>query len=153
MPLVPMNDALAQIEQGFHIDSKGESLMAGELRKTILETDDIEREVIEVPEWNTEIEVRGMSSKERAKLLRASTRNGEVDMVRWFPDLIIATSYDPETGEKIFEPADRDAVNEKSGAAISAISEVAARLSGLGEADVEIAKEELSGEILNPDST
>jgi hypothetical protein len=128
--------------------------MAGELRKSILEYDDIERETIEVPQWgNKKVEIRGMTSKERAKLLKNSTRDGSVDMVRWFPDLIIATVYDPESGEKVFEQADRAAINEKSGAAISEISEVAARLSGLGETDVEIAKEELSVGTQSPDST
>ena len=127
--------------------------MASELRQTILEADDIESEIVEVPEWGIKVEVRGMTSKERAKLLKVSAKGGEVDMVTWFPDLIIATIYDPETGEKVFEPADRDAINAKSGAAISAISDISARLSGLGESDVEIAKEELLNETQKPDST
>jgi len=127
--------------------------MAGELRKTILEKDDIVVEVIDVPEWDTKVEVRGMSSKQRAKLLKSSAQGGEVNIETWFPDLLIATIFDPETGEQVFERADRDAINAKSGAAVSAIADVAARLSGLGETDVQAAKEELSGEILNPDST
>jgi hypothetical protein len=94
-----------------------------------------------------------MSGKERAKLLKGATTGGEVNMEKWFPDLLIATVHDPETGEKVFEPADRDALNAKSGSAIAAIADVAARLSGLGETDVQLAKEELSGETLNPDST
>lgn len=127
--------------------------MAGELRKTILEADDIAAENIEVEEWGITIQVRGMSGKERAKLLKGATTGGEVNMEKWFPDLLIATVHDPETGEKVFEPADRDALNAKSGSAIAAIADVAARLSGLGETDVQLAKEELSGETLNPDST
>jgi len=126
--------------------------MAGELRKTILEADDIIAEDVEVPEWDTTVEVRGMSGKERAKLLKGAAAGGEVNMEKWFPDLLIATVHDPETGEKVFEPADRDALNAKSGSAIAAIADVAARLSGLGENDVQLAKEELSGETLNPDS-
>ena len=134
--------------------------MAGELRKTALESDDIESELIDVPEWHAKgsdkplvFEVRGMSSKERSKLLKSATRDGEVQMEQWFPDLIIATVFDPETGEQVFERADRAALNAKSGAVISAIADVSARLSGLGDTDVQAAKEELSGETLNPDST
>ena len=126
--------------------------MAGELRKTILEADDIATEIVEVPEWGTSIEVRGMDGKERAKLLKGAATGGEINMEKWFPDLLIATVYDPATGEKVFEPADRDAINHKSGAAIAAIADVSARLSGLGETDMQLAKEELSVEILNPDS-
>jgi len=127
--------------------------MAGELRKTILETDDIESEIIDVPEWGLKVEVRGMSSKQRAKLLKSSTQDGTVNMMTWFPDLLIATVFDPESGEQVFERADRDAINAKSGAAVSAIADVAARLSGLGDDDVQAAKEGLSGDSLNPDST
>lgn len=118
--------------------------MAGELKKSILEFDDIESEIVPVPQWdNKKIEVRGMTSKERAKLLKASAATGDVDMEKWFPDLLIATLHDPETGEKIFERADRAAINAKSGAAVSLLADVAARLSGLGESDVAAAKEEL----------
>jgi len=127
--------------------------MAGELRKTILETDDIQSEVIDVPEWGIKVEVRGMSSKDRAKLLKSAARDGEVNMEAWFPDLLIATVFDPESGEQVFERADRDAINAKSGAAVSAIADVAARLSGLGDTDVQVAKEELSEKVLKPGST
>ena len=127
--------------------------MASELRKTILEADDIGIELVEVPEWGTTIEVRGMDGTQRAKLLKGAAAGGEVDMEKWFPDLLIATVFDPENGEKVFERADRDALNAKSGAAIAAIADVSARLSGLGATDMQIAKEELSEEILNPDST
>lgn len=119
----------------------------GQLRKDILEYEDIVTEIVEVPEWgNKRIEVRGMTSKERAKLLKASASTGEVDMEKWFPDLLIATLYDPKTGEKIFERADRSAINEKSGSAVSLLADVASRLSGLGESDVVVAKEELPTE-------
>ena len=126
--------------------------MAGELRKTILETDDIVS--VLVPEWGgITIEVRAMNGKERAKLLKGAAAGGEVNMEKWFPDLLIATVHDPTTGEKVFEPADRDAINAKSGAAIAAIADVSARLSGLGESDLQAAKEELSSETPKLDST
>lgn len=116
--------------------------MATQLRQTILEAKDIESEQVEVPEWGVTVEVRGMSAKERSKLLRASTgKDGNVDFQKWFPLLVIATTYDPDTGEQVFELADRDALNEKSGNAISLIAEVASRLSGLGDQNVEAAKE------------
>jgi hypothetical protein len=121
--------------------------MAGELKKSILEFDDIESEVVSVPQWgDKKVEVRGMTSKERAKLLKVSAATGEVDMEKWFPDLLIATLYDPESGEKIFERADRAAINAKSGAAVSLLADIASRLSGLGESDVAVAKEELPAE-------
>ena len=118
--------------------------MASELRKTILESEDIQTEIVPVPEWNgVKVEVRGMSARERSKLLkRATAGGGELDLERWFPELIIATVFDPETGDKVFEPADRDALNGKNGAAISRITDVASRLSGLSDNAVEEAKQD-----------
>ena len=128
-------------------------MASNELRKAILEADDIETEVVDVPQWGVKVEVRGMTSKERAKLLRSTTVDGQVDFNRWFPDLLIATIHDPESGDRIFTQADRDALNQKSGAAISHLADVAARLSGLGDSDLTDAKEELSEGIPSHDST
>lgn len=127
--------------------------MASELKKTILEYEDIQEKIIEVPEWgNIKVLVRGMSSGARAKLLEnASNAGGKVDMTNWFSDLVIATAHDPDTGERIFEPADRDALKNKNGAAISRITEVATRLSGLADSAVEDAKARF-GEAQNTDS-
>lgn len=117
--------------------------MASELRKTILEAADLEVEIVDVPEWNAKVEIRSLSGKERATLLsRASKADGGVDLVRWFPDLVIATAHDPETGDKIFEQADRDALNAKNGAVVSRLATVAQRLAGMLESDIEEAKKD-----------
>lgn len=116
--------------------------MASELRKTILEANDLESEIVSVPEWGgVKIEIRSLNGKERAKLLsRASRPDNSVDLERWFPDLVIATAHDPETGEKVFEQADRDALNNKNGAVVSRLATIAQRLAGMMESDVEEAK-------------
>jgi hypothetical protein len=111
------------------------------LRDQILNFDDIQIEKLVVSEWGgIEIEVRGMSGKERAQFLRRITGgDGEVNIERFYPELIIATVFDPESGAKVFEGADRDVINTKSGAALEKIAQVAQRLSGLGSTDVEEA--------------
>jgi hypothetical protein len=116
--------------------------MATELRKSIFEADDIGREVVDVPEWEVKVEVRGMNGKARATFLRRATNpaDGTLEYEKFYPELLIATIHDPESGEKVFESADRDAINEKSGAALERLALVAQRLSGLGAADVEAAK-------------
>jgi hypothetical protein len=116
--------------------------MATELRKTILEYEDLQEQIVTVPEWgDTKILVRGMSSGARAKLLeRASDPGGKVNMSNWFSDLVIATSFDPDTQEPIFDPADRDALKAKNGAAVNRITDVASKLSGLSDTAVEDAK-------------
>lgn len=128
--------------------------MASELRKKILEVDDIQVEQVLVPEWGVTIEVRGMNGLDRAQFLRRSTNDdGQVAYERFYPELLIATCFVPPeneedergSGEKLFEPADRDALNSKAGAAIERIAAVAQRLSGLGTIDVEDAQGNSSG--------
>lgn len=119
--------------------------MASELRKSILEADDIPHEMLKIPEWGVEVEVRGMNGLERAGFLRRATGDdGEVAYERFYPELVIATVFD-ESGQKVFEPADRDAINAKSGAALERIASVAQRLSGLGSVDLEEAKGNFDG--------
>ncbi len=117
--------------------------MASELRKSILESEDIPEKIVDVPEWGTKVLIKGMNGKARANFLRRSTtQSGEVSFENFYPELVIATAHDPETREPIFEPADRDGLNTKSGLALNRVAEVAQRLSGLGADDLEEAKED-----------
>lgn len=127
--------------------------MASELRKLVWEADDIPEEVVDVPEWNIKVLVRGMNGRGRANFLRRSTNeDGQVSFENFYPELIIATAFDPESEEQIFESADRDQLNTKSGVALNRLAEVAQRLSGLGSADLEEAKKE-SAETVSSAST
>ena len=115
-----------------------------ELRDTILRVQDIQTEIVEVPQWDVKIEVRGMTGKARANFLRSVTgRDNQTDMEKFYPQLIIATAHDPESGEPVFELADRDALNAKSGAALEVLAQAAMRLSGLVTADVAEVEESL----------
>ena len=117
--------------------------MAKELRKSILETDDSKTEMVVVPEWgDAKIMVRSLNARERAKLVQTSMSGptGTFNFERWQIDLLIATACDPDTGDKIFEAADRDTLLKKNSAAVARITDVAQVLSGLGEAAVEAAK-------------
>jgi hypothetical protein len=118
--------------------------MASELRKTILNTEDLTQEIVPVPEWGgVKIGIQSMSGEERSKLLKRVTNpvTNEIDMDKWIPELLIATAVDPDTGEQIFDPADRQVLWKKNGAALNRLMTVAARLSGLAESDVTEAKE------------
>lgn len=116
------------------------------LRSLILEAEDQQGEIVDVPEWGAKVEVRGMSGLERARFMNRVAGDGGVNFETWYPELIIATAFDPDTGAKVFEVADRDALNRKSGSALSRLGDAAARLSGLGASDVEVAEERLKSE-------
>ena len=131
-----------------------DDVTAADIKKMILDYDDIPVEELEVPEWgDIKILIKGMTGKSRANFLkRASGTSGEIEFDRFYPELIIATVHDPVTEKPIFEGADRDAINAKSGAALETVAKVAQRLSGLGSSDVEEAKKD-SSETLNSVST
>lgn len=102
------------------------------LRDRILAADDIGRELITVPQWGTEIEVRTMSAGQRSRMIAASsTATGEIDLDRLYPMLIIATAFDPETGAQVFDENDMALLQEKSASAIEFVAQHAMRMSGM----------------------
>lgn len=114
------------------------------LRDKIFNAKDIETELVYVRQWDVKIEVRGLTGTERAKVLKSAvTQDNKVDFESLYPEIVIASSYDPETGEKVFEPADKEALNKKSSAATEKIAKTAMKLSGLNESAVENAEKNL----------
>jgi hypothetical protein len=111
------------------------------LRDKILQATDIRRESVHVPEWDTTVEVRGLSGSQRAKLMKTGfDARGTADFEKLYPELIISSTFDPETGTPVFTEADRDALNGKSGSALERIAQTAMRLSGLAPDAVEQAE-------------
>jgi|SRR6185503_236619 len=105
-----------------------------DLRARILNADDVRSEDVEVPEWGVTVRVQGMTGAERARYLQATVgEDGKPNFDRIYPEVLIACAYDPETGEKVFEAADRDALNGKAAGATERIAKVAMRLSGIAD--------------------
>jgi len=101
------------------------------IRDLILAKQDIPSEVVEVPEWGVKVEVRGMTGAERTRIIdKATADGGAVNLQFIYPEIVIATSFDPETGEQIFQPKDRDILLSKSASAIDRLALVGMRLSG-----------------------
>lgn len=104
------------------------------MRDTIFAAKDIPTELVDVPEWAVTIEVRGMTGADRTRILdTAVSSSGKVDLQVVYPEIVIGTCYDPETGEKVFELDDRDAILAKSAQAIDRLAQVGMRLSGFTE--------------------
>lgn len=105
------------------------------LRDQILNRNDITSEIVEVPEWDVSVEMRGMTGADRAAILQAAMLpGGGVDLQSFFPDVIIACAHDPETGERLFTAEDRTALMGKSGKAIDRLATSGLALSGMTEA-------------------
>lgn len=91
-------------------------------------------------------EVRALSIARRGELMTRCTvpdDDGEgqhVDFGRIAPDLVIESTFDPETGEAVFGAADRDAVGELGPDLIDPIIGVATRLSGFSSESKQAAE-------------
>ncbi len=101
------------------------------LRDKILSANDIESEVIPVPEWDCSVEVRGMTVAQRDKVVSAGS-----ELKAIYKEIIINLLYDPETGEQIFDEKDGDAILGKSGVVIERLAKKASELSGISDTAV-----------------
>jgi hypothetical protein len=104
-------------------------------RAKIFAARDLKTETLTIPEWDVDLEVRGISAAARQGLYDNSKNDdGSVDENKVTLGLIVAAVHDPETGKPLFTVADRDALAEKSADIIDRIAAVALRLSGMGQA-------------------
>ena len=110
-------------------------------RSDILKAEDLPTEEVAVPEWGGSVLVRGLTGRERDLFEVSMAKREGKQMV---PDVnnvrakLVAWCCVDDDGEFVFDQAgDVEALGEKSGAALNRVYEVAARLSGLSDEDVE----------------
>ena len=102
------------------------------IREQIINADDIEHEIIDIPVWGVKIEVRSMTGRARTRLIKTATDNdGQLDMETLYPDMVILCAFDPETGEQIFTQDDRDLLLSKSAGPLEQVALAAMRISGM----------------------
>lgn len=108
-------------------------------RDAILSAADLNKELVDVPEWGGSVYVRALSGAERdrfeASIVEQRGKSSRANLANIRAKLAALTVCD-EQGEKLFTGADVSALGEKSAAALNRIFDVARRLSGLGEDDV-----------------
>lgn len=106
------------------------------LKQAIADAEDIKQEVIHVDLWGVDIGVRTMDGNARADLIENnSDENGRMSFRALYPELLILCTFDPTTGEPVFEDteADRQIILSKSGAALEQVARKAMEMSGLDE--------------------
>lgn len=102
------------------------------IRDKVQAADDIESEVIFVSQWDVKIEVRSMTARARAMMLKqAAQEDGTLDFEGLYPAILIATSFDPDNGEKVFTDADAQWLNGKAAGPIEKLAQAGMRLSGI----------------------
>lgn len=108
---------------------------AEDIRQRALAAKDERSELVAIEEWGVEVEVRSMTGKERAAVLRRYlSEDGEIDYERLNPELIVATVCAPGTEDRVFSGADIEALNERNAGVLERLAGVALRLSGLDRA-------------------
>jgi len=122
------------------------------LRDQIVNATDARTALVIVPEWgDAKIEVRAFTIAEQVafyKTVSLTDRKGQfvgIDRQKWAVQLILLSAYDPDTGKRLFEAADADMLAKKSAVAIGRVFDVAAKLSGLRDDDVEEQEQALKG--------
>ena len=124
-------------------------------REAILAASDLKTEEVAVPEWGGAVLVRGLTGAERdvyeQSVLTGKGKNRDVNLKNARAKLIAMSVID-ESGNRLFNTgADVEALGKKSAAAIQRVFEVAQRLSGLSDSDVEELAGNSSGQ--SEDST
>jgi hypothetical protein len=128
--------------------------MARLTREAILKADDLPTEIVPVPEWGGDVLVRGLNGTERDEF-EASTMvlRGPAGKQQAVPDTanirakLVARCIIGDDGEPMFTQQDVHALGLKSSAALDRIFEVAARLSGISDRDLEdLGKDSKNGQ-------
>ncbi len=110
------------------------------LRDQILNAKDIKSETVAVPEWGGEFTIRGLTGAQQQAASDAATvkekgPDGEdvsrVDGSKLAVEMLLRSLIDPETNAAILEPADADALMQKSANVLNRLAAVAMKLNGM----------------------
>ena len=92
------------------------------LKDKIKNAKDVNSEIINIPEWDCELEIRAFTAWVRTSILdKVRTPEGGVDNTMLSRYLLIESVFDPETGEKLFDESDLKWLEMKNGAVIDMI--------------------------------
>lgn len=109
-------------------------------RDQILRAVDIKTEPCEVPEWGGRVLVRGLSGTERDQyelsIIVGKGNNRDVNMRNARAKLVVLTCVDP-AGQRLFSEEDVRALGKKSALALQRVFDLARKLSGLSDTDLD----------------
>lgn len=114
-------------------------------RDEMLRAEDLQAELVKVPEWGGEVKVRGLTATERDVFDQSIVSEDERDLTNIRARLTILCVVDDDGG-RVFTNEDAALLGEKSGAAVDRLFEAAQRLSGMRNRDIEeLAKNSAGG--------
>src|SRR5258708_6236118 len=107
---------------------------AKSLRSHIFQKKDIQEEIMDIPEWDCQVMIKGVTGAQRAHVMRVCMEdNGQsVNIEKMYALTIIASVRHPDSKEMVFSQADQRALmSEKSGGVIERLAMASMRVSGL----------------------
>lgn len=114
--------------------------MAYLTRDGILQADDLLVEDVEVPEWGGVVRVRGLTGAERddfeASVVEQRGKKTRLNMQNFRAKLVVRVAINGD-GQRLFVDRDAALLGRKSAVALQRVFEMAQRLSGLSDQDVE----------------
>ena len=117
-------------------------------RAAILEVADVQQEDVDVPEWGGVVRVRGLTARERdafeGTVVQAQGNRITRNTANISARLLCLTAID-EDGNLLFTQDDAEALGNKSGEAMTRVTRVILRLSGMAPDSLEEATENLDG--------
>ena len=117
----------------------------------IIASDDLPKELVNVPEWGGEVYVRTLTAKERDDyeagfVVQQGGTVKSIDLANVRARLVAMTLVD-ESGKRMFNDMEVFDLGRKSAVALSRVYEVAKRLSGISQTDeAEMTKNSVAGE-------
>lgn len=109
-------------------------------RDAILAADDREYEVVPCPEWGGEVRLRSLTGAERdayeQSLVQTRGKSREMNLRNARAKLVALCAVD-ENGNRLFSDQDVAALGRKNAKPLDRLFDVARRLSGLSEGDVD----------------
>jgi hypothetical protein len=111
-------------------------------KQQIVVADDIITERVPVPGWGGDVLVRGLTGTGRDAYFKSMARTGRggqpvADPVNATAKLCALCIIDPATDRPMFSPGEIELLGRKSAASLHRVEEVAMRLSGLSDEDME----------------
>lgn len=129
-------------------------------REALFALDDLKKELIEIPEWQSYVYVRGMRGDERAMMAAQvqKSQQGDDKALGLMHARIAEWCAIDEQGARIFKPGDAVRLAEKAAKPLETIALAVLRLSGLDPQSMQEARKKLrsqsnaSGTSLHSDS-
>lgn len=118
-------------------------------RQQIIDVNDLNSEIVEVPEWGGSVKVIALNAKDAqayaASLVKINNISGKVEklnMDSMMTKLLVKAIVD-EHGEPLFNEDEVEILNKKNSKPIKRLFEAAQRLSGIGDDKQQEIKENL----------